>query len=548
MTDTFDTARDLVDELLEADELDALDELDEDDRRWLVAELAKRLSEWSFDVPGKRNEKALLAMELMKKVDWLAYGGAAGGAKSEMGLMHVHQMSMQVPGHPSLVLRTSKPELRRSLVFRSIARFRKLRVPAKLRNQENVLAWHYSNGSLIEFGYCARDEDVGQFLSAEYGTIWFDEATQFSVSQMLSIIGRCRITEDQKFDGAWEHVLFTTNPGSQSHMWFYEFFVQPTVEGDYIVVYDVSNGIDGAPIVQLWPAPKTAAEAAAMERIERTDDQLVVAFVQAFATDNPHLAKSYRRSLNVLPEVERRQKRDGDWHTFEGQFFDFDPVIHVVEPFDIPASWPRARAADWGFGAPWCCLWGAWDEDGNLHVYRELYAAGVLTEDQAKQAVAASVMIDGGVEQRERFTHSVADPSIWNANGMGSSTAGVWGRNGFHVTKANNHRGPGWNNVHAYLRVNEATGIPKLRIHRGACPNLIRTFPRMMRDKNDIEDLNTKLEDHALDALRYLAMIRPIAHRPPPRGTREGIEGLVDKMFERMRRDERLAKNRHRRN
>jgi len=51
-------------------------------------------------------------------------------------------------------------------------------------------------------------------------------------------------------------------------------------------------------------------------------------------------------------------------------------------------------------------------------------------------------------------------------------------------------------------------GGPRLRVVRGACPNLERTLPAMVRDVLDPEDVADKVkgqktEDHAVDALRY---------------------------------------------
>lgn len=36
-----------------------------------------------------------------------------------------------------------------------------------------------------------------------------------------------------------------------------------------------------------------------------------------------------------------------------------------------------------------------------------------------------------------------------------------------------------------------------------SCPNLIRTLPAMIHDTVNVEDMNTKLEDHGPDASRY---------------------------------------------
>ena len=44
---------------------------------------------------------------------------------------------------------------------------------------------------------------------------------------------------------------------------------------------------------------------------------------------------------------------------------------------------------------------------------------------------------------------------------------------------------------------------PNFVIIKGAAPNLARTIPEMICDEKRPEDLDTTLEDHAVDACRY---------------------------------------------
>jgi hypothetical protein len=45
------------------------------------------------------------------------------------------------------------------------------------------------------------------------------------------------------------------------------------------------------------------------------------------------------------------------------------------------------------------------------------------------------------------------------------------------------------------------------------CKDTIRTLPLMMYDDHKPEDLDTDLEDHICDSLRYFCMARPITPR-----------------------------------
>jgi hypothetical protein len=73
---------------------------------------------------------------------------------------------------------------------------------------------------------------------------------------------------------------------------------------------------------------------------------------------------------------------------------------------------------------------------------------------------------------------------------------------GKSIGKARNERVGGWALVDEQLRVRE-DGLPRLLIH-SSCVNLIRTLPAMPRDIRNPDDVDTKSEDHAPDALRYL--------------------------------------------
>jgi hypothetical protein len=71
-----------------------------------------------------------------------------------------------------------------------------------------------------------------------------------------------------------------------------------------------------------------------------------------------------------------------------------------------------------------------------------------------------------------------------------------------NLNPANNDRVNGWRNISQKMHWNETTE-PDFYILKGTCKNLIRTIPDMIFDERKPEDLDTTLEDHALDALRY---------------------------------------------
>lgn len=513
--------------LLTDEEFAALTAAEQDEYLKLLEE---DLSAWSL-VGNDRQSRANI---LLSKVDWLLYGGAAGGGKSELITYHAHHLSMLYPGHRSLLIRTSLPELRRSLIIRTQVRYAQLKAKAQLRSVDNMKAWWYENGSIIEYGYCARDEDVSQFMSAEYDFIAFDEATQFSPYQMLMISGRLRTSRKMAAAGVRTHVMFATNPGDKGHQFLYSMLVTPTHYGKKAVVYDVSNGFENPDIVRSVDLPDDLDELAALEIDHDPDNHLVVAFVPSTVVDNPFIDPTYRKHLSMLPEVERRQKLLGDWDTFTGQYFgEFDRSRHVIEPFAIPETWQRFRGIDFGTANPFCCLWGALDpSDNTMYIYREAYQKNLTTAEQARLVKRLSVMENG---RAETFSATVIDPSTFsNVAGLGTTVASQYNNQGVVVTKAKNQRVGGWQNVRRYLMAHPVDGEVKVKIFRN-CENLIRTIPLMRHDQGNPEDLDSRDEDHAVDALRYLLGCRPYElSRKDKKQYAPGAEGRVQKFLERL--------------
>ena len=62
--------------------------------------------------------------------------------------------------------------------------------------------------------------------------------------------------------------------------------------------------------------------------------------------------------------------------------------------------------------------------------------------------------------------------------------------------------------VHYRLQFDDG-GYPRMYVFN-TCRAFIRTFPLMMYSDTNPEDLNTDLEDHCPDEVRYMCMSRPI--------------------------------------
>lgn len=234
-------------------------------------------------------------------------------------------------------------------------------------------------------------------------------------------------------------------------------------------------------------------------------------FIPATLFDNPYLAGdgNYEANLLSLPEHQRKQLLEGSWDVAEGAAFpEFNRKIHVVEPFDIPANWVRFRACDYGYGSFAAVLWFAVDPaTEQLIVYRELKVKKVLAVDLADMILEA--------ELGERIRYGVLDSSLWHQRGdTGPSLAEQMIRRGCRWRPSDRSKGSrvaSKNEIHRRLQVDEFTELPRL-VFFSTCLNCISELPAIPLDKKNPEDVDTTVDDHAYDALRYGVQSRPTSN------------------------------------
>lgn len=226
-------------------------------------------------------------------------------------------------------------------------------------------------------------------------------------------------------------------------------------------------------------------------------------FVEATLDDNPYISPEYRRDLEDLPEMRKRQLLYGDWFAFEGQFFgEFRAEVHVAG-IPLQPGLELFASCDWGYNSPGCILWWACLPDNRYHIVREYKFKGQSVE------VVASRIKDINAELGIKLRYLACDPAMWQKTGAGKgeSIAETLIRRGIPARKSDNDRFNGWLRVHEFLRT-DAENEPWLTIDPG-CRYLLRTLPMMVSDDHDPDDLDTEQDDHAVDALRYGAMSRP---------------------------------------
>ncbi len=118
------------------------------------------------------------------------------------------------------------------------------------------------------------------------------------------------------------------------------------------------------------------------------------------------------------------------------------------------------------------------------------------------------------MQEGEKMSDMVADPAIFDVS-RGKSIAEEMADFGCYYREADNKRINGWQQIRGRLIGED--GKPLIYFTKD-CKNLLRTLPIMQYDPTKPEDLDSDLEDHAADTLRYICMSRPIVINitPPP--------------------------------
>ena len=400
----------------------------------------------------KKQQKFIKATE-----SEVLFGGAAGGGKSYGQMADALLYALKYPGSKQLVLRRSFSELEKSLIRTSLGLY-----PKEIYSfNGSSHVGKFVNGSLIDFGYCAVENDVFQYQSAEYDVIRFDELTHFTESQYIYLLSRVRGANDFP-----KQIKSTTNPGGIGHGWVKERFIDPSPGGKPFI------GEDG------------------MERI----------FIPSRLDDNLFLLRgdpSYRKRLTALPERERRALLHGDWNIFDGQYFsEFDATRHVIEPFPIPKEWRKFRTIDYGLDR-FVCLWIALSPDGMSYVYREFCKSNITISMAAREMISRTPM-------DEEIYATLAPPDMWHrSQETGRTKASLFADGGIYFTKTSNDRESGWLALKEML----TDGGRGIRFFHN-CSEIIRTLPALTVDKIRPTDCATRPHEltHAPDALRGYAI------------------------------------------
>lgn len=222
--------------------------------------------------------------------------------------------------------------------------------------------------------------------------------------------------------------------------------------------------------------------------------------------DNPFLNQKEISSLKGNMSSEELESRCyGKFVSKGGLVYpEFNPDIHVIEPFNVPKEWYDNISIDPGLNNPLSAHWYAVDYDGNVYVIAEHYEAGrdIIYHSNAIKRISEN--LDWKTSFGGKIEALIDSAANQKTLASVKSVTEMFFENGIAVNpKINKDLYTGINRVKSFFR--DANGRSRLFIFKN-CINMIREIKGYFWGKNEVP---TKRDDHALDELRYYIMSKP---------------------------------------
>ncbi len=212
--------------------------------------------------------------------------------------------------------------------------------------------------------------------------------------------------------------------------------------------------------------------------------------------DNPYIPSDELDALlRSYGPHERAARARGEFTVLEGRVYqDWRRSLHVVENIEVGEHWTRYASIDFGTRNPFCCLMAVVDpKDDTLFILDEHYQAEWTLSRHAE--AMRNMFADYGKPEQ-----IVADPEDRG------SRLSLASEHDMPTIKARKEIRAGINAVAERLAT-DVNGFPHIYVH-SRCRNLIREIESYIWDirkgRANQKDVPCKVNDHAMDALRYL--------------------------------------------
>lgn len=413
------------------------------------------------------------------------------------------------------------------------------RIWPRAEYNETKSFWQWPTGEKLYFRQFSKPSDYWKYHGHAYPWIGWEELTTWADDKCFKSMFSClRSTKV----GMPRRVRSTTNPYGVGHNWVKMRYQLPVRKGQ-IIGKLIKDSRDSSGELEL---PRVA--------------------IHGYLDENKVLLRAdpdYKKNIRTAARnpAELAAWMDGSWDIVAGGMFDdvwYAGKDHIlVEPFKIPTSWKIDRSFDWGSSAPFSVGWWA-ESDGTDYVdafgHRRSTVRGDLfriaewygwTGKPNEGSRLLATEISRGIVERElewgyrnsenrrwcRVRTGPADTAIFDdelgrnkqdpsAKSKATDMAqpvrigGLLysGINWVPADKSPGSRKQGWEQLRKLMRnaVPPKEGIreqPALFVF-STCDQFVRTIPGLPRDEDDMDDVDSKSEDHIGDECRYRVRAR----------------------------------------
>jgi hypothetical protein len=203
--------------------------------------------------------------------------------------------------------------------------------------------------------------------------------------------------------------------------------------------------------------------------------------------DAPHLdAQTKAELLKEIPPHLRKARTEGIPSLGTGAIYPLEEELFVVDPFRMPAYWPRCYGMDVGWNRT-AVPWLAWDRDEDVaYVYAEYYRANAEPSIHAAAIKARGDWIPGAIDPAANGRSQIDGKRLYE----------LYRALGLHLNMADNSVEAGIYAVWDRL----STG--RLKVF-STCVNWLTEYREYHRDDNGkvVKEL-----DHLMDGTRYAIM------------------------------------------
>jgi hypothetical protein len=411
------------------------------------------------------------------------FGGGFGNGKTSAGCAEAFALALEYPGCHGLICRQTRPELEATTMEtfwqggggNPASDWPGVPDAAVRSHNKSKHRIELINGSIIHYWPL---DDPKKLTNLNLGWFLIDQAEEVTEEMFLMLCGRLRQLNSPRKG------LCLFNPNG--HDWIWKRLIQ----------------------------------------LELPDHSLV----HAKTSDNPNLPPDYIDQFKNYPDSWKKRFFEGSFDVFTGQIWpEYDPDVHELTPLPLEDWWEFAEGIDHGRRNPTAVLWAAFfSRFGHNYcfVVEEHYEAGKIVSHHAKRILQVRrqlgispqwTVIDASASQKDPNTERSVIDEYWD-QGVG-------------VIPSDRHKIARIARVAEWLALKpdvphpitgelRQDGWPNLYIYKN-CANLkehvpaYKWKPKPPTQEADALEEPLKKDDHDVDALGYILMMRPAPGEKP---------------------------------